>query len=55
MSAKVGMFTITAHDARVVTLKAQSMPKQAQPLAKARWPLRRGRQARELITSLEFD
>ena len=60
MSAKVGIFTITAHDARVVPLKAQSTPKPAQPLAKAWWPLRRGfagcsRQARGLITRLEFD
>jgi len=34
MSAKVGMFTIRARDARVVPLKAQSTPKQAQPSQK---------------------
>ncbi len=34
MSAKVGMFTIRARDARVVPLKAQLTPKQAQPSQK---------------------
>ena len=34
MSAKVGIFTITAHDARVVPLEAQSTPKPARPSRK---------------------